>query len=390
MKEVCDEVKMYQVNAMYVLLDLKQSYRLCWTMQMTRRCAQMLLKYESVAIIQLYETGMLEENEYLHILELIENKLFSLEYGRIQMPVNQKKTLEHSFDLIPYFASISPVEKNRWKSLMMSKHRWLQPDTVLLNRQQRVSIAYLIVRGIVQRIDDDAPTFYKSGTIVGIDGLFSKRSLSAGTYTVDGGLADVYLIDTELLGLLLSDPNISRSIYNEIALHMIMNNYKKSFNLKHSQVQMLINEKAVFYRNQANLKIHLNTHEKLFLLSGTMIQYLNNGDDEIIIDSIHLISVDSPTTYNLNSTSIVYMWTKEDEACCLNAKKFRIDFVDENNQFDVSEPFYPLYLGVTTEFSPRRHSCSIGHTVENLSNLRLIPSEIGIQVETETLETTKF
>ena len=46
---------------------------------MTRRCAQMLLKYESIAIIQLYETGMLEENEYSHILELIENKLFSLE-----------------------------------------------------------------------------------------------------------------------------------------------------------------------------------------------------------------------------------------------------------------------------------------------------------------------
>ena len=46
MKEVCDEVKMYQLNAMRVLLDLQQSYRLCWIIQMTRRCAQMLLKYE--------------------------------------------------------------------------------------------------------------------------------------------------------------------------------------------------------------------------------------------------------------------------------------------------------------------------------------------------------
>ncbi|CAF3343508.1 unnamed protein product [Rotaria sp. Silwood2] len=71
MKEVCEEVKIYQLNAMHILLDLQQSYPLCWTMQMTRRCAQMLLKYESVAIIQLYEPGMLEENEYSHILELI-------------------------------------------------------------------------------------------------------------------------------------------------------------------------------------------------------------------------------------------------------------------------------------------------------------------------------
>jgi hypothetical protein len=94
MNEVCNEVKMYQLNAMNILLDLQQSYRVCWIIQMTRRCAQMLLKYESVAIIQLYETGMLEENEYSHILELIENKLFTLEYGNIKMPEIKRKLLK--------------------------------------------------------------------------------------------------------------------------------------------------------------------------------------------------------------------------------------------------------------------------------------------------------
>ena len=108
MNEVCEEVKMYELNAMYVLFDLQQSYRLCWIIQMTRRCTKMLLKYESIAIIQLYETGMLKESEYSHILELIENKLFSLEYGNIKMLENQKKKLENPFDLITYFQLLSP------------------------------------------------------------------------------------------------------------------------------------------------------------------------------------------------------------------------------------------------------------------------------------------
>ncbi|CAF1611772.1 unnamed protein product, partial [Adineta ricciae] len=70
MDGICDEVKTYQINAMYILFDL------CWFVQTTRRCAQILLKYESIAIIQLYETGILAD------IELIENKLFNLEYGK--------------------------------------------------------------------------------------------------------------------------------------------------------------------------------------------------------------------------------------------------------------------------------------------------------------------
>ncbi|CAF5123212.1 unnamed protein product, partial [Rotaria magnacalcarata] len=43
----------------------------------------MLLKYESVAIVQLYETDMLNENEYANILKLIQKKLFYLESDHV-------------------------------------------------------------------------------------------------------------------------------------------------------------------------------------------------------------------------------------------------------------------------------------------------------------------
>ncbi|CAF2067804.1 unnamed protein product [Rotaria magnacalcarata] len=380
MKEVCDEVKMYQLNAVRVLLDLQQSYRLCWTIQMTRRCAQMLLKYESVAIIQLYETGMLEENEYSHILELIENKLFSLEYGNIQMPENQKKRLENPFDLIPYFRLFSSIEKKQWESLMTMKHKWCQPGTILIQRQQRVTTAYLIVRGIVRCKDDATSTYYKCGSIVGIDALFSENSLSYGTYTVDGGLVEAYSIDTILLNWLLSDEKISRSIYNELALHMIMNNYKKSFNLTHPQLKLLLNEKVVFYKNQSDLTIELEANQRLFLLSGTMIRY-SNDEEEITIDSLYFILTDSPATYKLNSSSVVYIWTLEDEDICLNIKKFKINFSSENNRVDHLQPFYPLYVGVSSDFSPRRYSSLMTHPMEHSSQLQFMLSEIGISNE---------
>jgi hypothetical protein len=379
MNEVCEEVKMYELNAMYVLFDLQQSYRLCWIIQMTRRCAQMLLKYESIAIIQLYETGMLEENEYSHILELIENKLFSLEYGNIPMPENQKKIIENPFDLISYFQILSSDEKIQWKSLINSKHRWIQPGTILLEKKQRVSTAYLIVRGIIHCKDETMPTYYKCGNIVGIDALFSKKSLSSGTYCAHGGLVEIYLIDSILLNTLLSDEKISRLIYDEIALHMIMNNYQKSFNLIHSQLKMLLNEKAIFYQNEPNISIELQVNQRLFLLSGTMTHHSNEG--ETIFDSIHFILHTSPTKYQLNSSSIVYIWTLEDENYYLNMKKFKMDFSMENNEVNSVEPFYPVYLGDSIEFTPRRHSASMTRPVENSSNFQMIPSEIEVNNE---------
>lgn len=385
MNDVCEEVKMYQMNALHILLDLQQSYRLCWIIQMTRRCAQMLLKYESIAIIQLYETGMLEENEYSHILELIENKLFTLEYGNVKMLQNDKKILENPFDLIPYFESLSPTEKNKWKSLLKIKHKWFQPGAVLLERQQRVSTAYLIVRGIVQcKGGDTMPTYYKCGSILGIDGLFFEKSLSYGTYTANGGLVEAYSIDPLLLNTLLSDENISCSIYNEIAFHMLMNNYRKSLNLTYSQLKIILNDKAIFYKNQSDISIRLKANQRLFLLSGTMTHYSN--EEETIIDSIHFISLDSPTICQLNSSSIVYTWTYEDEIDCLDVNKFKINFSNGNNQVISVEPFYPAYLGDTIEFTPRRRSLSITRPIENTSNIQFIPSEIEVNGERDLPE----
>jgi hypothetical protein len=324
MNEVCEEVEMYQLNAMDILLDLQQSYRLCWITQMTRRCAQMILNYESIAIIELYESGMLEENGYSHILKLIEKKIFSLDYGDIKVPKNRKKILENPFDLVPYFQLLSSDEKLHWKSLMNSKHRWFQPNTILLQKNQRVSTAYLIVRGIIQYKDDTMPTYYKCGNIIGIDSLFSEKSLSYGTYCAMGGLVETYLIDSVLLNRLLSDEKTSRSIYNEISLHMIMNNYKTSLKLTHSQLKMLLNEKSIFYKNQSDFSIELQANERLFLLSGTMSQVSN--EVEIIFDSIHLITHTYPTSYQLNSSSIVYIWTYEDEIHYLNIKNLKLIF----------------------------------------------------------------
>ena len=373
MTEVCNEVKLYQLNALHILRDLQQSYRLCWTAQMTRRCAQMLLKYESIAIIQLYETGMLEENEYSHILKLIESKLFSLEYGNVKMPENQKRMLKNSFDLIPYFESFSPTEKQQWKSLMKSKHKWFLPDSVLLEKDQKVSTAYLIVRGTVQC----KHTYYKCGNIIGIDALVSGKTLSYGNYRANGGLVETYLIDSVLLNALLSNEKISRSIYNEIALHTIMNNYQKSLHLNDLQLKMLLNEKVVFYKDKSEFSIHLEKKQRLLLLSGT-IKCCSNKD-ETTLHSVYFNLLTSPTVYQLNSSSIVYTWTPEDEIYCLNNKKVNANLSTENNQAMSAEPFYPHYLGDSIEFTPRRHSLLMTRPIDNPANLQLIPSEIEVK-----------
>jgi len=84
---------------------------------MTKRCASMLLKYESIALIELYETGILGETEYAHILELIEKKLFDLEFTHFKMPQNESKTIEHGFHFLSLFQLIS---ENEIKTKMVS------------------------------------------------------------------------------------------------------------------------------------------------------------------------------------------------------------------------------------------------------------------------------
>ncbi|CAF1096404.1 unnamed protein product [Adineta ricciae] len=123
----------------------------------------MLLKYESTAIIQLYETGILAD------IELIENKLFNLEYGKIRVFTNQKKEFEKPIHLLRYFQGLSSIEINQWETLFKSRHRWFQPDSNLLERNQRVTNAYLIIRDLVQHKNGTSTTYYKCGNIIGAD-----------------------------------------------------------------------------------------------------------------------------------------------------------------------------------------------------------------------------
>ena len=378
LKEVNDEVKMYQLSARQILLDLQHSYQLCWITQMTRRCAQMLLKYESVAIVQLYETGMLEEHEYSHVLQLIEEKLFSLEYGSIKMPDNQMKRNENPFDLLSYFGSLSPNEKSYWQSVLTSKHKWFQPGSILVENRIEVSTAYLIVRGIVQSQNDEISfiTYYRCGSIVGVDALFAGNSLSRGSYTAEGGLVEAYLIDSTLLSSLLADEKIARSIYDEILLQTIMNCYRKSVKLTYSQLKVFLNEKATLHNNKTNLVINLETNQRLFLLSGTMSRF--SDDSATNIDSPQFILLGCPEKYQFNAFSIVYTWLYDDE----------VNFDTDKNQLNVDHEFYPIYSESTGDFFPRRKSSSIVRPMESRNNRGLLTLEIN--AKSEETDSVKF
>ena len=100
MNELCDEVKLFQFQAEEILEDLKESYEVCWKMQMTRRCAQMLLKYESVLIIQLYETGILDSKE------------------------SEDKELLKSKSCPLLFDYLNDASKERWEAVKKGKPHW--------------------------------------------------------------------------------------------------------------------------------------------------------------------------------------------------------------------------------------------------------------------------
>jgi len=383
MNEVCEEAKSYQLNAMHVLLDLQQSYSLCWMIQMTKRCAQMLLKYESVAIIQLYETGMLADSEYSHILELIEQKLFVLEYGNIKMPIGQKKVIRNPFNMLSLFQHLSESDKERWKSIMKPKHKWFQPNAILLRKDQTVSTAYLIVRGIVEHKDNTVLSYYKSGNIVGVHTLFCQHSLLHGTYTASGGLVEAYAVDINLLNTWIADDKLSRSIYNEIAVHVLVNNYQTRLELNHLQLKFILDNKAIFYRDTYDLSIYLKENDRLLLLAGTLTRY---SEEKVIpFDSTQLFFLDAPTVYQLNSSSIVYTWTHDDEIYCRNVKEFNLDVPTNYSESTTVKPFYPRYSGETVEFTPRRHSVQMTRPVDNLNHFQLIPSEIVGDTNTNVL-----
>ncbi|CAF4357842.1 unnamed protein product, partial [Rotaria socialis] len=276
--KVYKEIRFYHLTASYILLDLQKSYEACWRIHMTKRCAQMLLKYESKAITELYETGMLGHTVYLHILELIEKKSLNLEFYRVSMVKGHLKTIENPFDLLLLFRSLPNQEKTRWQRIMKAKHRWFQPDQILFEKGQRVQTAYLIARGIVECKIDAMPTYYRSGNIVGIDALFSQDVPAHDTYRVSIGLLEAYCIDGILLNQFLQDKNLAPSIYQEIAVNVLINNYQERLKLNRLQLRSLVHTRAKFYWNELDISIQLKENQRLFILAG-YVNHLFNGQN---------------------------------------------------------------------------------------------------------------
>ncbi|CAF2827408.1 unnamed protein product [Rotaria sp. Silwood2] len=377
--EVYQETHLYQHTAAYILLDLQESYRVCWRIQMTKRCAQMLLKYESTAVTQLYETGMLGEIEYSHILELIENKLFDLEFFRVKMPKGQPKAIENAFDLLVTFRSIPDQERVMWETILKSKQEWFQPGEILLEKGQTVSTAYLIARGIVQCQVDAMPIYYRSGNIVGIDALFSQNLTAHGTYSVSGGLLEAYRIDATLLNQLLTDENLAPLIYHEIALHILSNNYQTHLKLNRSEVKRLLRSRAKFYRKQSDLLIRLKKNERLFLLAGSVVS--SSEGQNHLYDSIQFEAFDKPTMIHFNTSTVVYTWTNDDEINCSKTKNIKVHFPVQTFGSISNDLLYPGYSGTNTEFSGRKHLVESLRFAENFKDVQEMPSETKPSLE---------
>lgn len=377
---VLQEVKMLQLRASFVLHDLQYSYKHCWTMEMTKRCAQMLLKYESVAIVQLYETGMLNENEYIHILQFIQKKLFYLEYGytigtgRIPLNREEDKSLNH----LSLFINLSTHERMQFEDLFQSRRKWFQPGEILLRQGHPVSEAYLIKCGIVE-CSDDPFTYYRSDHIIGIDLLFDKTSpLSNRTYRAESSLVQAYAIDKELLEMLISNSKMTRLVYNEIALHMLINMHRQA---NYSQLKVLLAEYALFYRSEIDsdlTRLQLKRNERLFLLTGK----LQREDEDYFIDAPQLLIMHRTTSFYslLEQSFVAFTWTLEDEEECLQiVRSFRTSFQPNDIHEVRNDPtmVYPSYSGHVTEIMPQHHSLiQVARSAACASNIQLIPMEI--------------
>ncbi|CAF2692488.1 unnamed protein product [Rotaria sp. Silwood2] len=350
--EVFQETHLYHVTAISMLLDLKQSYEICWRIHMTKRSAQMLLKYESKTITEIYETGMLGEKEYSYILGLIENKLFDLEFYRVRMPKGHVKAIENAFDLLLLFKSLPNNEKARWQMIMKAKHKWFQPGTILLRKGQRVFNAYLIARGIVQCKVDTMPIHYRSGNIVGIDALFSQNCVAHATYSVCGGLVEAYRIDATLLNQLLNDENLAPSIYREIALHVLSNHYQPRLKLNRLQLKLLLHKRAKFYWNQPEESIYFQENQQLFILSGN-VMYLSNGQNSTY-DAIQLQTFDKEAEVLFNRSTVAFSWTDDDEVFFAKDTNLAIDFSIQTLGLISNDLFYSVCSDGITESSEQR------------------------------------
>jgi predicted DNA-binding protein YlxM (UPF0122 family) len=356
-REICQETNLYHLTATYILLDLQQSYEVCWRIHMTKRCAQILLKYESKSITELYETGMLGKSIYSNIIELIDKKLFDLEFYRVRMPKGRVKAIENAFDILPLFQSLPNDEKPRWKEIVKTKRRWFQPGKILLKTDQRVSAAYLIARGIVECKTDTVPIYYRAGNIIGIDALFSEKFRAHGTYFVSGGLMEAYIIDDTLLSQFLDDKNLAPAIYREIARHVLSNNYQERLKLNRLQMRLLLHKRAKFYWKQLESSIQLKENQRLLILAGN-VTHLSNGQNNTY-DSIQLQTFDTEADILINPSTVAYTWMDDDEEFCIKDTDLAIHFPLQTSGLLSNAVLYPGHSGETAQIPARRRSTSL-------------------------------
>lgn len=353
-RDVYQEIHYYYLRATYILVDLQQSYEVCWRIHMTKRCAQILLKYESKAVVELYETGILGEAEHSHILRSIEKKQHNLEFYRVRMPKYYVKEIENSLDLLELFRSLPIIEKVRWRLLMKSKHRWFQPDKILLRKGQRVTTAYLITRGMIKQQVDTTPIFYRSGNIVGIDALFSQTLTIHDTYCVSKGtLLEAYCIDNILLDQLLNDTSLAPSVYCEIALNVLSNHYQARLKPNRSQLRMILRKHAKFYWNQPEQSIQLKENDRLFILAGYVTRLLNGCISKW--DSIELQIVDEDSDFVFNPSTVAYTWTDEDEVPDFANHEHTVQFPLQAFGSVMHDVLYPGHSAETMDL-PRQHN----------------------------------
>ncbi|CAF1228151.1 unnamed protein product, partial [Didymodactylos carnosus] len=428
--QVCEEAKVYQSKALHVLLDLQQSYRQCWILQVTKRTAQMLLKFESISIIQLYETGMLEENEYTHILELIQKKLFVLEYETIRSPKKEffplisfsQSSYKLVFDLL-LFQSLSDNDRLELQRLLENKREWFQPNQTLLRRNQFVINAYIIIRGIVEsKHNRQTIIYYKLGNIIGIESLYTKQRLCSDSYQASA-LVEVYQLNNDLLTFLLDkNERIKRIIYDEIALHILINNYERfQLTINYYQLKTLLGRANMIVNNEEETKsIKLKQNQRLFLVTGLLnVQYDDPNTmarrseplprrqktqpphfyqqqrsvtesrkikDHIIVleernlNAPHLIE---PTLlnviYKLQPTSIAYIWSLDDELTVSTIPPFQLNFQTQSTEdvnLETLKSAYPHYSGDTVEFTAKRDSIHVTRPIMHSNHIQMIPAEI--------------
>lgn len=347
--EVYQETNFYHQMATCILADLQRSYRKCWRMHMTKRCAQMLLKYESTAIGELYKTGILDETERSHILDLIEEKLFELEFFRVKMPQGQLKAIENAFDLLTLFRSTPNHEKLMWKTLLKPKHEWFQPEKILIRKDQRISTGYLIVRGIVQCQLDTQTINYRSGNIIGVEILYSQEWTTRGIYSVTGGLLEAYRIDTILLNQLINDVNLAPSVYCEIAFQMLSNIYQDYVTWNRLHLKLLLQNKAKLYMKRDGTVIPLKKYDRLLLLAGT-VNYSLHGHN-FMHKSIEFKVFDFQTDLLLHDSTIAYIWTADDEMYFAKMRQTSVPLQMSAFEAVSNNLEYPSYADSTAESS---------------------------------------